>query len=256
MAIEVQTTQNVIIEYEPAGLGNRMLAAIIDYLLFALWYLAWYGIFALGQWDFFKYIISLWESGDYMVMLFFYILILAPPTFYDLFCEYFYNGQSLGKKLIKIRVVKTDGTPASFGAYLLRWLFRPIDLYASSIVGLPGMVGLVTILTTKKNQRLGDIVAGTTVVDLKGYKKDDNLLDFNLNFKEDYEVLYPDILNRLADKDIQNIISIIDTGDIGDDIIDKLADRITQITGYKSVNTNNILFLRKIVDDYNYLAIQ
>lgn len=77
----------------------------------------------------------------------------------------FNHGQSFGKKLINIRVVKVDGSTPSIGSYLLRWLLFPIDGPITS--GL----GLLVVLLNKNNQRLGDLAAGTMVIKEKNYRK-------------------------------------------------------------------------------------
>ena len=76
--------------------------------------------------------------------------------------EYFFNGQSVGKKIRKIKVVRLDGTPAALGNYLLRWIFRIIDISVAQ-----GGVAILTILINGKGQRLGDLAAGTTVIKLQ-----------------------------------------------------------------------------------------
>lgn len=252
MSIEVQTTQNVIIDYEPAGLGNRMLAALIDYLFIGLWYLAWFVFFYTTKLNPFY----LFGYSD-MLIIILYAVIIGPPVFYHLLCEYFNNGQSLGKAIVKIRVIKIDGKPASFGAYLLRWLFRSIDLYTTFFMAIPGLVGLITIIATKNAQRLGDLVAGTTVVDLKVYKKNRQLRAMELDFQDNYNVTYTDVLNILSDSDIQRILSIVEDDGLknSDLIINRLTDQIKTITGY-SYNGSDLAFLKKIVDDYNYLSLQ
>ncbi len=63
------------------------------------------------------------------------------------------EGQTPGKKLMKIRVVKIDGYQAGFGDYMIRWVFRLID------VSFAGVVGLISMIVSKNNQRLGDIAS-------------------------------------------------------------------------------------------------
>lgn len=252
MAIEVQTTQNVIIDYEPASIGNRMLAAIIDYGVYAIWILGWVGIlFAMAD-----NIRNLTDSLGTNTLIIIGILFAGPIFFYHLLFEYFNNGQSIGKRIVKIRVIKIDGTPPTLGACLLRWLFRAVDIDFSSFIA-PGIIGIVSIISTKKSQRLGDLVAGTTVIDLKVYSKNKNLGSIQLDFQDDYQVSYPDILSRLSDKDIQTITAIINDHEMKDSdlVIDQLTQRTKLITGY-TYNGHNLSFLKKIVNDYNYLALQ
>jgi hypothetical protein len=70
------------------------------------------------------------------------------------------NGQTVGKIALSIKVVKLDGSTPSFVSYFLRWLLEPIDFF---IIGL----GVIFIILTKNGQRVGDLLAGTTVVKMK-----------------------------------------------------------------------------------------
>ena len=91
-----------------------------------------------------------------------YLIIYSPIIVYSLVLESIFEGQSFGKKLVKIKVVKIDGYQAGFGDYVIRWFFRVIDFF--SFFGLPG---LITVITSQKSQRLGDMAAGTAVITLK-----------------------------------------------------------------------------------------
>jgi uncharacterized RDD family membrane protein YckC len=143
--IRVHTTQNVTLAYEVASVGDRIVAALLDYLLYGVWAML-VALLAdkLG---------SGWLTG---------FIILLPTVFYHLACEIFLNGQSIGKRARNIRVMRLDGTPARLGDYFLRWLLRPIEIILTL-----GSVAAVTILANGKGQRLGDLLAGTTVLSLR-----------------------------------------------------------------------------------------
>lgn len=245
MNIEVQTTQNVTIDYETAGVGYRILAYIIDWVIIIIWYLGWLGVASLiGS--------SSIRFGSEEGFIIFIIFISTPILFYDLLMETYNHGQSIGKMILKIRVVNVDGTTPSGTAYLLRWLFRLVDFSISY-----WLVGTIMVSASKKSQRLGDYLAGTTVIDLRLNKSGNQLNLSNLDFKETYEVAYSDILNLLSDKDIQTIRTIIDDDKMqyNEYFNQRLADRVRSITGY-TFNGPDRLFLRKVVSDYNYLALQ
>lgn len=144
--IRIQTAQNVELEYEIAGIGNRIVASLIDILILAAYALA---ISLLSDWLF---------SGTFMASVI--VLLYLPAFFYDLLCEIFMDGQSFGKRQMDIKVVRLDGMQPTIGNYLLRWLLRFVD------VGFM-YIGLIVMLFTEKSQRLGDLAAGTTVVKLK-----------------------------------------------------------------------------------------
>lgn len=242
MIIEVQTTQNVTIDYETAGIGFRLLAYILDWLFIIVWYLGWIGLLDVID-------ISFSNEDGYIILI---ILMLFPVVFYDLLFEILNNGQSPGKMIMKIRVVNVDGTTPSYSSYLLRWLFRLVDFTMTN-----ALLGVIMIAVTKKSQRLGDYLAGTTVVDLRLNSRNRTLSLSDLDFHSDYKVSYQDILDKLSDKDIQTIRSIIEDHRMQQNIYftQRLAERIRAITGY-TYDGPDTVFLKKIVSDYNYLAVQ
>ena len=232
--IQIETTQNVTVEYEIASVGERLLAGLIDLLV----YLAYLFLF------FMILKITSYNPGDVAIFLYF-----MPVYFYSLIMELSFNGQSLGKMVMKIRVVKKDGTPASLGAYLMRWLFRIVDVWMTS--PLFGGIATITIIANGKGQRLGDIAAGTSVIRLKKrvklsdtmYKKAD----------ENYVVTFPEAAN-LTDADI-NIIRNVYRQAMKKhqyEIVDELSHKVQ-----KTLNVTPLMaseeFLRTIVKDYNHL---
>lgn len=148
--VRIDTTQNVAIDYEIASLGERILAYLVDLLVFVAYALTW-SIIITGINDY----ISFTDALIWVIAL--------PLFFYDLLCEITMNGQSFGKKAMKIKVVKLDGSQPTFGSYLLRWLLRLIEGGTFCY----GAVAMIVYLVNGKGQRLGDLAAGTTVIKLK-----------------------------------------------------------------------------------------
>lgn len=143
-AISIDTAQNVRLQYQVASLGDRLLAAFVDYIiLFGYVILVYWG---LDKLDIYSYSLNV-------------VLIGLPITFYHVACEVWMNGQSLGKRLRRIKVVQRDGREARLSGYLFRWLLRPLDSFYG--------VGIIAILINGKGQRLGDMAGGTTVVNIK-----------------------------------------------------------------------------------------
>lgn len=247
MIIEVQTTQNVTIDYETAGLGKRILGYLIDFVILVLWIIGCIWILSITS----SFGMDAVFAGD-VGAIFIFILIFTPIIFYDLLFEILNDGQSPGKMLMKIKVVNIDGTTPSTSSFLIRWLFRLVDFSMTE-----GFLGVIMIAVTKKSQRLGDLLAGTTVIDLKLNNRNRELSITDLDFHEDYKVSYVDVLDRLSDKDIQTITSIIEDRRMRDSdyFNQRLADRIKAITGYIYDGPDRV-FLKKIVSDYNYLAVQ
>jgi len=183
--LEINTSQNVVIEHDVASIGDRMLAQLIDYCVF-------FGYFL---------IVVLLDTLLLGNITFVNILLCLPVLFYDLFFEYFYNGQNLGKKVARIKVIRMDGAPATFGNYLIRWLFRIVDN-----VLVWGAVSVITIIINGKGQRLGDIAAGTTVIRLT--KKSKLATPVFVNIPDDYKPVYP-TAQYLTEKEIEIINDVL-----------------------------------------------
>ena len=139
--ISVRTTQNVFIHHPIASLGDRILAYLIDSLIL-IGYFIIVVIFLVNV-----------QSPGWTFLL----LLMIPTTLYNLLFEIFMNGQTPGKRGMQIQVVRMDGTEPGFADYFLRWLFGLIER---------GAIGVLVIALNGKGQRIGDMVAGTTVVKL------------------------------------------------------------------------------------------
>jgi uncharacterized RDD family membrane protein YckC len=87
------------------------------------------------------------------------VLIFATQWVYFGLFEWLWNGQTPGKRLLHLRVIKVDGTPVSWVDVLLRNLSRPIDAF-----GPMGLIGLLMIFVTPRAQRLGDLMGRTLVI--------------------------------------------------------------------------------------------
>lgn len=247
MIIEVQTTQNVTIDYETAGLGKRLLAYLIDWIFIIIWILGWLWVLSIISRFALRY---LYEGDVFSIILM--SLFIFPILLYDFIFETLNNGQSPGKMILKIRVINVDGTTPSVGSYLIRWLFRLVDFTLTN-----DFLAVIMVAVTKKSQRLGDMLAGTTVIDLNLNAGNKQLSITDLDFHTDYKVSYADVLDRLSDKDIQTIMSIVDDQRMRDSeyFNKRLADRIKTITGYTFEGPDKV-FLKKVVSDYNFLAVQ
>jgi hypothetical protein len=111
------------------------------------------------------------------------------------------NGQSWGKKIMKIKVVKTDGTPVTFSSYFLRWIMRLVE-----IVLLIGSLATIIIILNRKGQRLGDIAANTSVIRLQNKSLKDSIY---IKIPENYTVVYPETI-KLTINDIYTIKEVLE----------------------------------------------
>ncbi len=239
--IAFQTNQNVTLEFIPASIGDRILALLLDLLIMGAWGIM--GSLLIG-----KLIGGNIMDSNLTISL--YILFIALPLmFYSLLSEMFMNGQSIGKKVMGIRVVRVDGQPTTISDYLLRWLLRLVDVWI-----LSGMVGLVT-MAIFSGQRLGDRAAKTAVVKLRAPVKLDDLLPAQNEYL-DYEVTFPQAL-LLSDRDIITIRKVIlKTQHYRTfDLLAQTAERVKQVTGIQT-DLDDWVFLNTFVQDHTVLAVR
>ncbi len=245
--INIQTTQHVALAYQQAGVGLRILAALIDRFIF-------YAYVILVIYVFTNFLmLHNYSNGDYervknydSVIYAIMILLLLPAMLYHLLCETFLNGQSFGKKLVKIKVVKLDGTQPNFGSYLIRSMFRLIDVTVFSPA-----VAIIAIAASEKGQRLGDMAAGTTVIrlDSKITIKDTILYQQ----QEDYKIVYEQV-SVLNDKEANVIKQVLEFSvkENKPEHIKRLAEKIKDKLGILSTNQEDIDFLNTILKDYSH----
>ncbi|MEP0266529.1 RDD family protein [Dokdonia sp.] len=236
---QIETAQNVSIYQNVAGIGERLLAYLIDALiLFSYWILS---LFLLGAF-------ASDGTNDRDIWVFF--LVIGLPSFlYHLFFETFWNGKTPGKSAMKLRVVKLDGSKPGFGSYFVRWIMRIIDISLTS-----GGVAVVSILMSDKGQRLGDMAAGTTLI---SEKKRVRLVDTLLvKIPENYVPVYPQV-TVFNDQDVQKIKTLFSDAKrhSNHNVIVKLAERLQLKMGVTPEETN-IKFVEQVISDYNYYTQQ
>jgi uncharacterized RDD family membrane protein YckC len=232
--ILITTTQNVDIEHNIASVGERIGATLIDFVFFIA-----YGILlaVLFSYTHFSSTVA--------------FIAFMPMTFYSLICEIAFNGQSFGKRAIGIKVVKLDGSQPSIGSYLIRWLFRIVDIWT-----MWGIVSIITIIINGKGQRLGDIAARTTVVRLKSKAHLQDTMYMQLD--ENYQMRFPQV-EMLSDTDIQTIYEVYRRSRSFSDSSQLLATKTKEQLEKKlhiSSDLYPIDFLNQILKDYNYLHQQ
>ncbi len=143
--IRIATPEGIELEYTLAGLGSRFGAALIDLIIRLFLLGALYGLLAA-------------VAPNTVGAIIFLIAIFFAIFGYDIAFEVWGGGRTPGKRWSGLRVVMITGQPVGFAASAVRNLMRIIDIYATVFIA-----GTVSILTTKRNQRLGDL-AGHTIV--------------------------------------------------------------------------------------------
>jgi uncharacterized RDD family membrane protein YckC len=145
--------------YKVAGIGSRFLAALVDTLiiLFLQIVVSIVIIFIIRP-----YLNDDFNINNPVVALLIGLLSLVAFFFfwgYYILFEMMWNGQSVGKRWVGLRVIKADGTPITLTESIVRNFVRLID-FMPAYYG----VGVVTMFINSQSRRLGDLAAGTLVV--------------------------------------------------------------------------------------------
>lgn len=239
--LSITTTQNVNINFNTASVGERVIAYLIDFGIFAAYYLAVYMvIFPLSGFD--DYVSTLDNWGQNAV----YAVTWLPMMFYALLCETFLDGQTVGKMVMKIKVIKIDGYQSSFGDYVIRWMFRIAEV---TLIMAP--IGLVAMIVNKDDRRLGDLAAGTAVISLKRDVSINHTILREIDTR--YKPVYPLVI-KLTDNDVRIIKETYEASYRQADfnMMQKLQYKIEHVTGIKSVSANATAFVDTILNDYNF----
>ncbi len=181
-SIKYHSQKSVLIDYEVAGLGERIGAFLLDFILIATWYI----------------LLFMYNTEIMMLPEWANIILVLPPLLYHLVCEIFMNGQSMGKRLLRLKVVRLDGTQPAIRNYLFRWVLRPLDLW------LYGSVAIITILINGKGQRLGDLAAGTTLVKYNRQHHELEQLLYRAEQEEVYQVVFKEA-SQLTAQEVEQI---------------------------------------------------
>lgn len=160
--IHIDTPESVDLALEPAGFGSRFLAALIDGLIQFAAVLS-IGLIAIPV----NIALAPGRAAGRMsasiITAILFVLVGLLFSLYKPLLEALWHGQTVGKRVAGIRVVQGNGMPAGFLAIIIRNLMRVIDAFPY-FPPITYVVGSVSVLATNRNQRLGDLVAGTVVV--------------------------------------------------------------------------------------------
>ena len=156
----IETPERVELEFSLASIGNRFMAVGIDHFIQFLsiflvaWIMAW---IASGSST------ALFEDSPKWVTAIMILVVFVLFASYFAVFEWLWNGQTPGKRLMKLRVVREDGRPLTLWEAIVRNLLRIADAAPGFVIPVYS-VGLITIFLNARDQRLGDIFAGTVVI--------------------------------------------------------------------------------------------
>jgi uncharacterized RDD family membrane protein YckC len=254
--VQISTPFNIALDFDIAPFHKRLLAYVIDVVILVLYALiARYVLYQVLQLE-----------GKYVTGLDI-VVVTIPMLLYHLLSEMIFHGQSLGKKALDIRVMSLDGGDPTMSQYLLRWFFRVWEwplvfsfiwpslfiLFQVFYVGLFGIVVVIVIAVTQKNQRLGDLAANTTVVNTKINSSIHDTVFMEITQK-DYAVKFSQVL-KLSDRDINTIKTVLNQSYKSGkyETAHRIADRIKQVLAIET-DMDVDLFLEQLIADYNFLA--
>jgi uncharacterized RDD family membrane protein YckC len=263
--VQINTNFNIDIEFESPPFYRRLVSWVIDllvqvfYIIIAFRILTWYAQSSGGDID-----------SAYNIQWIFLILIV-PFFVYHLVLEITMKGQSIGKKIMGIKVISENGGRPSIGQYVIRWLIRTSDFFLFIMVlliplmqyyggriywGFIWAIGLlivdIVLVNTKKQQRLGDILARTLLINTRQKESINDTIFLEISDK--YVPSFPQVM-QLSDRDINSLKGILDTARKKHDY--NLAEMASEkIKSYLNIQTtlSPFDFLEVLLKDYNYLS--
>lgn len=235
------TGQYVELTQTPASVGDRLIAAIIDWAALFIYSMAM-SLFVFQALD------ETFLDNDLILMTCLAICSL-PVILYFPACEIFGRGQSIGKMAMKLRVVTLDAGSPSIGSCLLRWLLYPVDTF------LTGFLGIVFIIFGKHRQRLGDLAAGTIVIKIASPGAHDfNALSDYSYVQPGYSPTYPQAAG-LSTRQVDVIQRTLYSNDSPRraELIYRLALQVQQFLGVQLTrDTPADAFLNTVINDFYY----
>lgn len=231
--IDFRTSHNIVIRFEAAGPWERLAAFVIDSIIVSI-------IFGI--------LVNVMPEIDFLNLLFVIILFFS----YHFTFEVFNLGQSLGKKLLKIRVVTIDGDVPSLNQYFTRWAFRLLDIMMTS-----GMLAWLSIFSSDRGQRIGDLMAGTTVIKATQ--------SYNTNYNsalqessQNYQPTYPGVVRYNDDEMLllKNVIQrykLSKTQENENNVV-LMGDKIAKDIKFRIPQYGYLNFLEKVLEDYIILT--
>lgn len=267
--VRVATNFNIDIEFTAPPFYRRLLAWVIDIVI-----LIFYLIIAGKILDWLFKDLRRSEDG-WMIFLAVQLTLILPFALYHVVLEATMNGQSIGKKIMGIKVVAENGGRPSLGQLIIRWLIRTSDymllvilivmimmseggislgweIYSALGLAITLLLVDLVLVNTRKQQRLGDILAHTVLINIRQKEKITDTVF--LEVADNYVPRFPQIM-QLSDRDINALKGIIDTSRKHKDYHMAMM-AAEKIKSHLKIETNlePEEFLEVLLKDYNFLS--
>jgi len=265
-AIKVSTAFNIDLEFTAAPFHKRLFAWLFDVVVLLF--------YAIGATKFIRFLssgsapFSLSEEGIWALMM----VLMVPFFTYHLICEIVLNGQSVGKRIMRLRVVTEKGGRPGIGQFIIRWFIRTSD-YMVVVIAIYAPIGfggnarffwqiaatfgllvadIILVNTSKKAQRLGDILAHTMLISTHEKAAIEDTIFLHVD--ERYAPSFLQVMT-LSDRDINSLKSILDAAKKQGDynLAEKAAEKLK---AHLNIETplSPFEFLEVLLKDYNYLS--
>jgi uncharacterized RDD family membrane protein YckC len=260
--IRIATNFNIDLEFTAAPFHRRLFAWVLDIIV-----LIFYVYIVEKLLDSFNWSFQYTEAFTALKMI-----AYLPLITYHLLCEIFMNGQSVGKRIMGLRVISENGSKPSISQYIIRWFIRTSDIMVLVIAinaptGFGGsasfmwevaaafcllIVDIILVNASKKNQRLGDMLAHTLLIRSKERADIQDTIFLHIN--DNYTPSFPQVM-QLSDRDINALKGILDASRKQNDydMAERAADKIKNHLKIES-HMSAFDFLEVLMKDYNYLS--
>lgn len=263
--IRIATSFNIDVEFPAAPFHRRLFSWIIDVVLLFFYILILFKAISLAAPNLSG------ERGETFTAIVI-LLIVIPVFLYHPLCEIFLKGQSVGKRIMQLKVINEQGGRPSASQAIIRWLIRTSDnmvlaifinaaaastqsiqyFYSVGITFALLATDVILVNATKRQQRLGDILAHTMLIRTKQKAGIEDTIF--LNIQDSYKPVYPMVM-QLSDRDINALKNILDTAKKQHDygLAEKAAEKIKAHLHIET-SISAFDFLETLLKDYNYLS--
>jgi uncharacterized RDD family membrane protein YckC len=267
--IKVPTNFNIDVEFEIPEFYKRLIALILDFLV-----MFFYIKIAVVILESVQSNMSYSNDNLYNMHWLTVVVIWVPILSYHALLEITMNGQSVGKKLMSLRVVDENGGKASISQFVIRWLVRDTWFIMLLFMGLgndaQGKTGeavfliiavvaffftdIALVVSSKKGQRIGDMLAKTILISTTNRGNIEETVFQEV--ADNYMPSFPQVM-QLSDKDLNAVKSILETARRKGDF--HMAEAAcAKIKAHLKIESplGPYDFLEILLKDYNYLSVK